>query len=88
MRARNRWFVSDEMEKLLGDFLRKQRGERTYAKFSRRLGLPQSTLHRLENGSQSITLRGLQQIMRRLTCSLTDIFGANQVRRPPARKEN
>src|SRR5205807_9072662 len=54
--------------------LRERRGEMTYAEFSRRLGLPPSTLHRLENGDQSITLRGLQQIMKRLKCSLSDIF--------------
>jgi DNA-binding Xre family transcriptional regulator len=39
------------------------------------LGLPPSTLHRLERGDQSITLRGLQQIMKRLKCGLQDIFG-------------
>jgi DNA-binding Xre family transcriptional regulator len=39
------------------------------------LGLPPSTLHRLERGDQSITLRGLQQIMKRLKCGLSDIFG-------------
>ena len=46
----------------------------TYAQFSRKLGLPPSTLHRLERGDESITLRGLQQIMRRLKCRLGDIF--------------
>jgi transcriptional regulator with XRE-family HTH domain len=46
----------------------------TYARFSKKLGLPPSTLHRLEQGAQSITLRGLQQIMRRLKCGLTEIF--------------
>ncbi|PYJ19270.1 MAG: hypothetical protein DME99_13145 [Verrucomicrobia bacterium] len=35
-----------------------------------------STLHRLENGDQSITLRGLQQIMKRLKCTLSDVFEA------------
>jgi DNA-binding Xre family transcriptional regulator len=36
--------------------------------------LPPSTLHRLENADQSITLRALQQIMKRLKCGLSDIF--------------
>jgi transcriptional regulator with XRE-family HTH domain len=49
--------------KMIG-FTQKRRGKMTYAEFSRRLGLPPSTLHRLENGEQSITLRGLQQIMK------------------------
>jgi transcriptional regulator with XRE-family HTH domain len=66
--------VGDSLERQLGKFLRERRGDLTYADFSRRLGLPPSTLHRLENGDQSITLRGLQQIMKRLKCSLSDIF--------------
>jgi len=67
-------FVGESLERQLGKFLRECRGEMTYAEFSRRLGLPPSTLHRLESGDQSITLRALQQIMRRLKCSLSDIF--------------
>ena len=35
-----------------------------------------SALHRVERGDQSITLRGLQQVMRRLKRTLSDIFGA------------
>jgi DNA-binding Xre family transcriptional regulator len=45
-----------------------------YVKFSNRIGLPPSTLHRLEMCRQSITLSRLEQIMKRLKCSLTDIF--------------
>jgi hypothetical protein len=39
-------------------FLHGRRGKMIYAEFSRRLGLPPSTLHRDENGDQNITLRG------------------------------
>jgi lipoate-protein ligase A len=67
--------VAGSLERQLGKFLRERRGEMTYAEFSRRLGLPPPTLHRLERGDQSITLRGLQQIMKRLRCTLSDIFG-------------
>jgi len=66
--------VVDSLEKQLSRFLRAQRGEMTFADFSRKLGLPPSTLHRLEQCQQSITLRGLQQIMKRLKCGLQDIF--------------
>lgn len=54
----------------------------TYALFSKRLGLPPSTLHRLEQCQQSITLRNLQQIMDRLKCSLFDIFPENKAGQP------
>ena len=66
--------MSASLESQLGKFLRVQRGEMTYAQFSKKLGLPPSTLHRLERGDQSITLRSLRQIMRRLKCRLGDIF--------------
>ena len=66
--------VPASLETQLGKFLRARRGEMTFAQFSKKLGLPPSTLHRLEQGAQSITLRGLQQIMRRLKCGLAEIF--------------
>lgn len=66
--------MADTLEQQLGRFLRQKRGERTYAEFARRLGLPQSTLHRLEAGTQSITLRRLQIIMKRLSVTLPEIF--------------
>ncbi len=66
--------VRDSLEKQLAAFLRKKRGEMTFAQFSQKLGLPTSTLHRLEQCQQSITLGRLQQIMQRLKCGLSDIF--------------
>jgi len=66
--------VRDTLEKQLAAFLRKKRGGMTFAQFSRKVGLPVSTLHRLEQCQQSITLSRLQQIMQRLKCGLSDIF--------------
>jgi transcriptional regulator with XRE-family HTH domain len=62
------------MENQLARFLRERRGDLTFMQFSRKLGFPPSTLHRLEQGTQSITLRGLQQILRKLKCGLAEIF--------------
>lgn len=66
--------MPESLENQLARFLKERRGEQTYAQFSRKLGLPPSTLHRLEQGSQSITLRGLQQILRKLKCGLAEVF--------------
>jgi transcriptional regulator with XRE-family HTH domain len=66
--------VASLLDKQLGDFLRRRRGGQTFAEFSRKLGLPASTLHRLEQYQQSITLGRLYQITRRLKCRLRDIF--------------
>lgn len=60
----------------LAEFLKKQRGDMTYAAFSRKIGLPPSTIFRLERGEQSITLGRLEQVIKRLKCSLPDIFGS------------
>jgi DNA-binding Xre family transcriptional regulator len=66
--------VSSALDKQLAQFLRRRRGDQTFADFSRKLGLPPSTLHRLETCEQSITLGRLHQIMGRLKCDLSDIF--------------
>jgi len=62
------------MEQQLADFLRKRRGEETYASFARRTGLRQSTIFRLEQCQQSLTLGRLEQLLKRLKVKLSDIF--------------
>ena len=47
----------------------------TFAAFSRKTGLPASTLHRLMNGDQSITLGRLSALLKRLKVTLGDVFG-------------
>ena len=80
--------VPSPLDKQLGDFLRRKRGEQTFAEFSRKLGLPPSTLYRLERCEQSLTLGRLHQIMAQLKCRLLDIFPAEgqNVRHAQSRK--
>ena len=66
--------MRSNLDTQLATFLRKRRGESTYAEFSRKLGISASTLYRLENCEQSATLQRLGQILDRLRCSLADIF--------------
>lgn len=47
----------------------------SFAQFSKITGLTPSTLFRLENCDQTITLRRLEPVMKRLKVSLSDIFG-------------
>ncbi len=49
-------------------------GIQSYAAFSRKTGLPPSTLHRLEQGVQSFTLGKLEKLLWRLKCKLPDVF--------------
>jgi transcriptional regulator with XRE-family HTH domain len=66
--------VSKSLNRQLGVFLRMKRGEATYREFARKLGISVSTLYRLEQAEQSITLGKLEDIMDRLKCELSDIF--------------
>lgn len=66
--------VDPPLDKQLAAFLKKRRGEMTYKAFSQRVGLPPSTLCRIEQCAQSVTLGRLGLIMSRLKCKLKDIF--------------
>ena len=70
--------LPSSLDKKLAAFLKKQRGEMTFAQFSRLTGLPRSTLFRLENCEQSITLGRLNQILDRLKCDVVDVFGGRK----------
>ena len=70
--------VGRKLDQQFGRFLREKRGTATFAQFARRLGISTSTLYRLENGDQSITLQLLEQVLDRLKVSLTEVFGEDQ----------
>lgn len=67
-------FMAQRFPKQLGDFLRKKRGELTYAQFAKKLGISDASLHRLEMGEQNVTLKTLEHIVTRLNCNVSDIF--------------
>ncbi len=66
--------MATALDRQLAKFLRKERGERSYAEFSRITGLPASTLFRLENGEQSLTLGKLDGVLKKLKRSVADVF--------------
>jgi hypothetical protein len=51
------------LDKELALFLRKKRGDLPFAVFAKKLGITPSSLFRLENCQQSLTLKTLQQIL-------------------------
>jgi len=67
--------MAQHLPKRLGAFLRKKRGDLTYAQFARKLGLSDSTLHRLEMADQNVTLKSIEQIATRLKVKVGEIFG-------------
>lgn len=66
--------VAQRLAKKLGVFLRKRRGDLTYAQFARKMGISDSTLHRLEMGEQNVTLKTIEHITQRLKCKVADLF--------------
>ncbi len=66
--------ANNRLDRKLAKFLRVQRGGQTFQQFSDKMGLPASTLHRIEQGKQSVTLGTLEYICTRLKCKVSDIF--------------
>ena len=58
----------------LAKFLRKRRGELSYAQFAKRTGLSHTSLHRIERGELHLTLNKLETVMGKLRIRLSDIF--------------
>lgn len=62
------------MQKQLGEFLRKRRGDLSYPAFARKMGISSSSLHRMEMGEQNVTLKTLEFLLKRLKCTVNDVF--------------
>jgi transcriptional regulator with XRE-family HTH domain len=62
------------MQKQLGQFLRKRRGNMSYPAFVRKLGVSSSSLHRMEMGEQNVTLKTLEWLLKQLRCSVAEVF--------------
>jgi hypothetical protein len=63
-----------DLDRQLAQFLKKQRGSMSYADFSKKTGFTPSSLFRLENCEQSMTLKRLHDLMKRLKVKLGDVF--------------
>lgn len=50
------------------------RGEIPQLQFARRLGISKSSLNRLEQGDQNVSLRTLETLCRKLRCDVADLF--------------
>jgi len=70
--------MAPSMQKQLGQYLRKRRGEMTLPAFARKLGISSSSLHRMEMGDQNVTITTLERLLKRLKCSLTDVFDTSE----------
>jgi transcriptional regulator with XRE-family HTH domain len=67
--------VAQRLANQLASFLRRKRGKLTYAQFAKKVGLSDSTLHRLEMADQNVTLKTLEHLSGRLKCKVGEMLG-------------
>jgi transcriptional regulator with XRE-family HTH domain len=66
--------VRRNLDKQLAKFLRKERGDLSYAKFAEKTGISYQTLYRIEHGEHHLTLDKLETVLMKLKIRLKDIF--------------
>jgi transcriptional regulator with XRE-family HTH domain len=66
--------VQRKLDQQLAKFLRKERGQLSYAKFAKKVGVSYQTLFRIEHGEHHLTLDKLETILVKLKVRLKDIF--------------
>jgi DNA-binding Xre family transcriptional regulator len=66
--------VPRKLRTQLGAFLKQRRGESTYAQYARRIAISKSTLQRLEQGEQNITIDTLEHLLGKLSVHISDVF--------------
>ena len=65
------------MERLanrLAGNIRRMRGDQTQMAYAKKLGIAVSSLNRIEQGTQNVTLATLDRICRRLKCDVKDLL--------------
>lgn len=65
----------------LATFIRKERGRTPQREFARRVGVAQSTIMRIENLDQNVTIDTLEQLCRAFHVDVDELFPAPQT--PP-----
>ena len=66
--------VRKSLDAQLALYVRKARGEMSYAQFAKKTGVSYQTLYRIEKREQHLTLDKLETLMNRLRIKLSDIF--------------
>jgi DNA-binding XRE family transcriptional regulator len=66
--------VRRNLDKQLAIFLRKKRGNLSFAEFAKKAGISHQTLFRIEHGEHHLTLDKLETVLGKLNIRLKDIF--------------
>lgn len=60
--------------KILAQNLKRLRGTTPQIQFAKKLGIAQSSLNRMEQGIQNVTLTTVEQLSSALKCKVTDLL--------------
>ncbi len=63
-----------KLAKRLAENLRRRRGDMTQVEFARKSGISRTSLNRMENCEQNVTLKTLEQLTKALKCDIGDLF--------------
>jgi transcriptional regulator with XRE-family HTH domain len=66
--------MKNSLRSRLAKKLKELRGDKTIRVFADELGLSKSTLHKLEQGEQNLSLDQLQRICDALKCDIAELF--------------
>ncbi|MDR2463925.1 MAG: helix-turn-helix domain-containing protein [Verrucomicrobiales bacterium] len=66
--------IKPALDRQFADFVRAARGNSNYADFAAKIKVTSSTVHRLENCKQSITLRSMEKILNHLGRPVSSVF--------------
>lgn len=64
----------DQLRKRLAKTIKQKRGKMTEREFARKVGLSKTTLHRIENQDQNVTLDTLEYLCKKFKCDISDLF--------------
>lgn len=66
--------IKGQLAKRLAENLRKRRGNTPQLQFSKKLGVSNATLNRLENEVQNVSLATLEILCKAFKCDIGDLF--------------
>ena len=66
----------ETLNRQLARQIKQRRGQATQTEFARKLGIAVSSLNRIEQGQQNVTLKMLDKLCKSLKCRVQDLFDA------------
>ncbi len=70
------------LRRRLASYIRQKRGDTPQREFARKIGVAQSTIMRIENQDQNVTLTTLEALCRVFNVDVADLFPSIDVSRP------